>query len=67
MNRLSDALQKEEDYAGGEAPASVTEERKQQTHGRRNGEDEDLRIMQHFVQGHVPGPTLLLWRMKIPG
>ena len=28
----------------------MIEERKQRAHRRKNGEDEDLRIMQHFVR-----------------
>jgi hypothetical protein len=56
MHRLSDNLQKKADYADGEGPACMTEERKQRTHGRKNGEDEELRIMQHFVRDFIEGP-----------
>ncbi len=56
MNRLLDESQKKEHHAGGEGPVSMSEERTQKTHGRENGEDGDLRIMQHFVRDFIERP-----------
>ena len=53
MNRLLDDLHKTEDYTDGEGLASTTEEGKQKVHGGKNGEDGDLRIMQHFVRDFI--------------
>ena len=56
MNRLLDDLHKKEHYTDGEGLASMTEERKQKVHGRKTGEDEELRIMQHFVRDFIERP-----------
>jgi hypothetical protein len=53
MNRLSDDLQKKERSTDGKGLSSKNEERKQKVHGRKNGEDEDLRIMEHFVKDFI--------------
>ncbi len=56
MNRLIDDLQKKEYHADGKGPVSMSKERTQKTRERNNGEDEDLRIMEHFVRAFIERP-----------
>ncbi len=53
MNRFLEDLQKKEHCTDGEGLTPMIEERKQRPHGRKNGEDEDLKMMQHFVRDFI--------------
>jgi len=56
MNQLLDDLQKKEHDTDGKGLVSMTEVRTQKVNGRRNGEHEDLRIMQHFITDFIERP-----------